>query len=92
MVHQARQVIVVANSSKIAMISPALICELTDIDILITDSGSTSEALAGFKANEDDERWIRGAKDDAADQAKFKLLFSNAIHLSVSTSQIELAP
>ena len=52
MVRQAKQVIVVADSSKIAMISPALICPVTDIDVLITDSGITAEALAGFKAND----------------------------------------
>src|ERR1700691_6749050 len=51
MVRQAKQVIVVADSSKIAMVSPALICPATDIDILITDSGIGSDALAGFKAN-----------------------------------------
>ncbi|MGA8732151.1 MAG: DeoR/GlpR family DNA-binding transcription regulator [Terracidiphilus sp.] len=51
MVRQAKQVVVVADSSKIAMISPALICQVTDIDILITDAGITSDALAGFKAN-----------------------------------------
>jgi DeoR family transcriptional regulator of aga operon len=52
MVRQAKQVIVVADSSKIAMISPALICAVADIDILITDSGITAEAIAGFKAND----------------------------------------
>jgi DeoR family transcriptional regulator of aga operon len=51
MVRQAKQVIVVADSSKIAMISPALICAVADIDMLITDSGITPEAMAGFKAN-----------------------------------------
>src|ERR1700734_3106546 len=51
MVRQAKQVILLADSSKVAMISPALICPVTDIDILITDSGISSEALAGFKAN-----------------------------------------
>ncbi len=51
MVRQAKQVIVVADSSKIAMVSPALICPVADIDILITDSGITADALAGFKAN-----------------------------------------
>jgi DeoR family transcriptional regulator of aga operon len=50
MVRQAKQVIVVADSSKIAMVSPALICPVTDIDILITDSGIAPDALAGFKA------------------------------------------
>jgi DeoR/GlpR family transcriptional regulator of sugar metabolism len=33
------------------MISPALICAVADIDMLITDSGITPDALAGFKAN-----------------------------------------
>jgi DeoR family transcriptional regulator of aga operon len=51
MTRQAKQVIVVADSSKIAMISPALICPVTDIDMLITDSGIASDALAGFRAN-----------------------------------------
>ena len=51
MARQAKQVIVVADSSKIAMVSPALICPVTDIDILITDAGITADALAGFKAN-----------------------------------------
>jgi DeoR family transcriptional regulator of aga operon len=51
MARQAKQVIVVADSSKIAMVSPALICPVTDIDILITDSGITADALAGFKAS-----------------------------------------
>ena len=51
MARQAKQVVVVADSSKIAMISPALICPVADIDVLITDSGITSEALASFKAN-----------------------------------------
>jgi DeoR family transcriptional regulator, aga operon transcriptional repressor len=49
MVRQAKQVIVVADSSKIAMISPALICPIAEIDILITDSGIAPDALASFK-------------------------------------------
>jgi DeoR family transcriptional regulator of aga operon len=51
MARQAKLVIVVADSSKIAMVSPALICPVTDIDILITDSGISADALAGFRAN-----------------------------------------
>ncbi|HEY6448313.1 MAG TPA: DeoR/GlpR family DNA-binding transcription regulator [Acidobacteriaceae bacterium] len=50
MVRQAKQVIVVADSSKIGMVSPALICPATEIDILVTDSGIAPDALAGFKA------------------------------------------
>jgi DeoR family transcriptional regulator of aga operon len=51
MVRQAKQVIVVADSSKIAMVSPALICPVADIDILVTDSGIAPGALEGFRAN-----------------------------------------
>ncbi|MDR3723721.1 MAG: DeoR/GlpR family DNA-binding transcription regulator [Terracidiphilus sp.] len=51
MVRQARMVIVVADSSKIGMISPALICAITDINVLVTDSGIAPDALAGFTAN-----------------------------------------
>jgi DeoR family transcriptional regulator of aga operon len=51
MARQAKQVIVVADSSKIGMVSPALICPVTEIDLLVTDSGITAEALAGFKAH-----------------------------------------
>jgi DeoR family transcriptional regulator of aga operon len=51
MVRQAKQVIVVADSSKIAMISPALICPASEIDVLVTDTGISAEALEGFKAH-----------------------------------------
>jgi DeoR family transcriptional regulator, aga operon transcriptional repressor len=50
MVRQAKQVIVVADSSKIGMTSPALICPAGDIDILVTDGGIAQEALEGFRA------------------------------------------
>jgi DeoR family transcriptional regulator of aga operon len=51
MARQAKQVIVVADSSKIGMVSPALICAVTDINILVTDSGIAPDALAAFKAH-----------------------------------------
>ena len=51
MVRQAKLVIVVADSSKIAMVSPALICPVPEIDILITDSGIGPDAHAAFKAS-----------------------------------------
>ena len=51
MVRQAKQVIVVADSSKIGMVSPALICPASDIDILVTDGGIAPDALEGFKAS-----------------------------------------
>jgi DeoR family transcriptional regulator, aga operon transcriptional repressor len=51
MVRQAKQVVVVADSSKIGMISPALICPASEIDILVTDCGIARAAVEGFKAN-----------------------------------------
>jgi DeoR family transcriptional regulator of aga operon len=52
MVRQAKQVVVVADSSKIGMVSPALICPVKEIDVLVTDSGITNEAFEAFKAND----------------------------------------
>jgi DeoR family transcriptional regulator, aga operon transcriptional repressor len=39
MARHGRQVIVVADSSKIGVVSPALICPLSEIHVLVTDSG-----------------------------------------------------
>ena len=50
MVRQAKQVIVVADSSKIGMVSPALICPASEIDALVTDAGLASDALDAFRA------------------------------------------
>lgn len=50
MVRQAKQVIVVADSSKIGMVSPALICPAAEIDVLVTDTGIAPDTLAGFRA------------------------------------------
>ncbi len=44
MLRQARQVIVVADSSKIGKVSPALICPVSAVHVLITDTGIPSEA------------------------------------------------
>jgi DeoR family transcriptional regulator of aga operon len=50
MVHQAREVIVVADSSKMGMVSPAVICLPRDIDLLITDDGIAADTAAAFRA------------------------------------------
>jgi len=50
MVRQAREVIVVADSSKMGMVSPSVICPVREIDMLITDDGIGAEAVATFKA------------------------------------------
>jgi DeoR family transcriptional regulator of aga operon len=51
MVRQAREVIVVADSSKMGMVSPAVICPTRDIDLLITDDGISREVANAFVAN-----------------------------------------
>ena len=51
MTRQAKQVIVVADSSKVGMVSPAVICSVPDIDLLITDDGISEEALDAFLRN-----------------------------------------
>lgn len=50
MVKQAREVIVVADSSKMGMVSPAVICPPREIDQLITDDGIDPETAAAFAA------------------------------------------
>jgi DeoR family transcriptional regulator of aga operon len=49
MTRRAKQVVVVADSSKVGMVSPAVICPVGDIDMLITDDGISDEAVEAFK-------------------------------------------
>jgi DeoR family transcriptional regulator of aga operon len=48
MARQARQVIVVADSSKVGRVSPAVVCPAADLDLLITDNGISDEAANAF--------------------------------------------
>lgn len=48
MTRHARQVIIVADSSKVGMTSPAVICPIADVDILVTDSGVSAETVHAF--------------------------------------------
>ena len=48
MTRRAKQVVVVADSSKVGMVSPAVICPAGDIDVLITDDGISEEAAKAF--------------------------------------------
>src|SRR5580698_3008086 len=48
MIKQSKQVIVVADSSKLGKVSPAFICQLSDVHKLITDTGATNEAIEPF--------------------------------------------
>jgi DeoR family transcriptional regulator, aga operon transcriptional repressor len=49
MVRQSKQVIVVTDSSKLGHVSPAFICPVTDIHVLITNQGTSPESLAPFE-------------------------------------------
>jgi len=49
MSRRSRKVIVVADSSKVGMTSPAVICSTNDIDILITDDGISDDAVKAFR-------------------------------------------
>lgn len=49
MTRQTKQVVVVADSSKVGMISPVIICPATAIDVLITDDGIPDDAVAAFE-------------------------------------------
>ena len=46
---QAKQVIVVADSSKVGMVSPAVVSPITEIDMLITDDGVSAEVVRAFE-------------------------------------------
>jgi DeoR family transcriptional regulator of aga operon len=48
MVKQAKQVIVVADSSKFGVIKPSLVCPIEDIHVLVTDTAATEESTATF--------------------------------------------
>ena len=46
MIRQAKQTIVVADSSKLGAVTPALICSISSIHTLITDTRASEEAVA----------------------------------------------
>ena len=50
MARQAKQVVVVADSSKMGMVSPALICAAAEINLVITDSGVSKDVVTGLEA------------------------------------------
>jgi DeoR family transcriptional regulator of aga operon len=51
MARHARQVVVVADSSKVGLVSPAVICPPREIHLLITDDGISEEAVSDFEAS-----------------------------------------
>jgi DeoR family transcriptional regulator of aga operon len=48
MARQSKQVIVVADSSKIGRVSPAVVCPSSELDLLITDNGISQQATEAF--------------------------------------------
>ncbi len=48
MIRQAKKIIVVADSSKLGTVTPALVCPISDIDMLITDSRASDKVVASF--------------------------------------------
>jgi DeoR family transcriptional regulator of aga operon len=50
MMRQARQKIVVADHRKIGAVGTALICPISNVNVLITDKGVTDDAIAPFIA------------------------------------------
>ena len=49
MTRQTKQVVVVADSSKVCMVSPVIICPASAIDLLITDDGIPEDVAASFE-------------------------------------------
>jgi DeoR family transcriptional regulator, aga operon transcriptional repressor len=52
MTRRAKKVVIVADSSKVGMTSPAVICPVTDIDVLITDDGVSDTAVEAFRRSQ----------------------------------------
>jgi DeoR family transcriptional regulator, aga operon transcriptional repressor len=48
MIRQSKQTVVVADSSKVGVVTPALICPISNIHVLITDNRASDKAVAPF--------------------------------------------
>ncbi len=48
MMCQAKKTIVVADSSKLGVVAPALVCPISDVHLLITDTRASDKAVAQF--------------------------------------------
>ena len=49
MIQQSKQAVLVGDSSKIGIVTPALICPISSIQVLITDTRATERAIAPFR-------------------------------------------
>lgn len=48
MIHQSKQTVVVADSSKFGIVTPALICPISNVHVLITDTRASDKLIAPF--------------------------------------------
>jgi len=48
MIQQAKQTVVVADSSKIGVVTPALVCPISNIHVFVTDTRASDKAIAPF--------------------------------------------
>ena len=48
MIRQAKQTVVVTDSSKLGIVTPALICPISDVHVIITDTRATDKQIAPF--------------------------------------------
>jgi DeoR family transcriptional regulator of aga operon len=48
MIQQSKQVVVVTDSTKIGMVTPSLICPMSNVNALITDTHASDKAVAPF--------------------------------------------
>ncbi len=48
MIQQSKQIVVVTDSSKIGLVTPSLICPITDINVLITDKDASDKSISPF--------------------------------------------
>jgi DeoR family transcriptional regulator, aga operon transcriptional repressor len=48
MIHQAKKVIVVTDSSKLGLVTSALVCPISDVHMMITDTRATDKTVALF--------------------------------------------
>jgi DeoR family transcriptional regulator of aga operon len=48
MIQQSKHIVVVADSTKIGMVTPSLICPIANINMMITDTDATDKVIAPF--------------------------------------------
>jgi DeoR family transcriptional regulator of aga operon len=48
MIQQSKQVVVVTDSTKIGVVTPSLICPVSSIKVLVTDTHASDKAIAPF--------------------------------------------